>query len=99
MPFYTGSTADGSDMRPVQGMYISPDGKEWSNMPYTAEQHEDNREYRRQERIWNEIIEHINMKRTLREEYTLIIEGKSSMSARCRKFLREWFENDKDKTE
>ena len=34
MPFYTGSSADGSDMHEAQGMYVSPCGKYWSNMPF-----------------------------------------------------------------
>lgn len=34
MAFYTGSSPDGSDIREVQGMFVSPDGNEWSNIPY-----------------------------------------------------------------
>ena len=32
---YSGKSEDGSDMYPVKGVYVSPDGEEWSNMPYT----------------------------------------------------------------
>jgi len=35
MPFYRGTTPDGSDMEEVEGMYINPKNpNEWSNMPY-----------------------------------------------------------------
>ena len=33
MPFYTGKSADGSDMREVQGMYTSPNGHYWGSQP------------------------------------------------------------------
>lgn len=34
MPIYCGKSADGSDMQEFEGFHASPDGKEWSNMPY-----------------------------------------------------------------
>ena len=34
---YTGKSADGSDMYPAQGMYMSPDGEQWSNQPYNIQ--------------------------------------------------------------
>ena len=35
MPFYTGSSPDGSDMKEVEGAYVNPDNpNEWSAKPY-----------------------------------------------------------------
>lgn len=93
MPFYTGKTADGSDMEEVGGMFVSPDGKEWSNTPYTQEQYLQAKEERRLNRIYKEILEHINGKRTLQDEYNLIKNKQSGMSARCKKFLVDLIEN------
>lgn len=38
MPIYFGKSADGSDAQESRGMFISPDGNSWSNMPFTKEQ-------------------------------------------------------------
>ena len=39
MAFYTGKSADGSDAREVEGMYINPlNPNEWSNKPYPTQQ-------------------------------------------------------------
>ena len=84
MPFYTGNTADGSDMREVEGMYISPNGKEFSNMPYAPS---------REDRLYARCREHCaaNM-RTWRDEYELIKQKKSTMSSACRAYLLTEFE-------
>ena len=39
MPFYTGRTADGSDMKESTGMYLHPNGREWSSVPYKIKKH------------------------------------------------------------
>jgi hypothetical protein len=37
--FFTGKSADGSDLRPAHGMFINPNNpNEFSNMPYDKEQ-------------------------------------------------------------
>lgn len=33
--FYMGSSADGSDIQEVPGMYVSPNGKYWGSEPIT----------------------------------------------------------------
>ena len=89
MPFYTGKSADGSDIREVQGMYVSPDGKEWGSKPYTEEQRADERYYKTRE----EVYDHINAKRTLREEYHLILAKQSKLCRRCRDWVVKCFDN------
>ena len=66
MAFYTGKTKDGSDMREVQGMHISENGKEWSNKPYPV-----TRELNRHLRFAN---------LTLKEGCQAILDGKSKIS-------------------
>ena len=31
---FTGKSADGSDAKEVEGMYMHPDGEQWSNQPW-----------------------------------------------------------------
>jgi hypothetical protein len=74
---YTGKSADGSDMYPAQGMYMSPDGEQWSNQPYTEE-----------DKMWGEIYPYLAYnRRTLRDEYKLIKEKKSPLSRRLRDYV------------
>lgn len=73
MPFYTGKTADGSDMREVQGMHISEDGREWSNQPYPIT------------RELNRHLRFVNL--TLKEAHQAILDGKSKASKRVQKYL------------
>ena len=83
MPIYTGSSADGSDIRQVRGMYISPDGNEFSNMPYTKEQ-----------RIYDTCYTHIaKYQRSFRMEYDIIKQGKSILPKACRLWIVEQIEN------
>ena len=85
MPIYTGSSADGSDMREVKGFFVSPDGEQWSNMPYTLEQ-----------RAYDKVYDHmVRTGRTLREEYDLILAKKSTLSRYCRDFIANQFETNK----
>jgi len=49
MPFYTGKTADGSDMEEFKGMYVSPCGKFWSSQPFNVAP-KSGREQRRERR-------------------------------------------------
>lgn len=34
MPLYFGKSKDGSDMQEFEGMYVHPNGEEWSNTKY-----------------------------------------------------------------
>jgi hypothetical protein len=70
---FTGRTADGSDAHPSLGMFVSPDGEQWSNMPFTAEQRRYDKAYRHYEKI----INHVKDKRTFREEHELVKSGAS----------------------
>jgi hypothetical protein len=79
MPFYTGSTADGSDAHEVQGMYINPNNHdEWSNVPY--ENSKDNR-------IWNRIREYMSGKYCLNDVYLQIKNKTCPLSYIERKFV------------
>lgn len=87
--FISGKTKDGSDAIIPLGVYVSPDGKEWSNMPYTKEQ-------RSQDNTHKEIINHLEYhSRSIFDEYNLIIEGKSKLSKRCRDYVIELVNNNK----
>ena len=71
--FYTGRTKDGSDMREVQGMYISENGNEWSNMPYP---------------IHRELSRHLKYANlTLKEAHEAILTGTSKASKRVQKYI------------
>ena len=73
MPFYKGKSKDGSDMEEVQGMHISEDGKEWSNMPYP---------------ITRELTRHLRyVDLSLKEAHQAIIDGTSKASKRVQKYL------------
>jgi hypothetical protein len=75
MPFYKGTTKDGSDMVEVQGMYISENGKEWSNKPYP---------------IHRELHRHLNyVKLDLKSSYEAMLDGTSKASKRVQNYLIE----------
>lgn len=86
MPFYTGNTADGSDMREIEGVYLSKDGKTWSNMPFKPDA---------EDRLYNTCLDHTwkNL-RTFRQEYELIIQKKSQLPRSCRDYLVRRVENE-----
>jgi hypothetical protein len=74
---FTGKSADGSDAYPVQGMYVSPDGEQWSNQPFTKE-----------DKMWGQIYDHLAANlRSMRMEYDLIQQKKSKLSRRLRDHL------------
>lgn len=81
---YTGKSADGSDAYPAEGMYVSPDGNEWSNRPYTEE-----------DRMWSKIYHHLAKNlRSLQDEYELIKQKKSGLSSRLRSHVVQLIETD-----
>lgn len=61
MPFYTGKTADGSDMKELQGAYVSEDGKEWSSEMYPYQ--------KRMIRDKNAVLDYMNGRYTLNDVY------------------------------
>jgi len=73
----TGRSADGSDAYPAMGVYLSPDGEEWSNMPYTKED-------RMAEEVYDYLASNL---RSMRMEYNLIKEKKSKLSRRLRDYI------------
>ena len=89
-----GSTADGADARIHPGMYLHPDGKQWSNEPFTWEQIVHDREIRRENRIHDEIYDYCEKRRiTWRDAYNQIASKSSGLSARCKKYLINIIEN------
>lgn len=73
----TGKSADGSDAYPPMGVFVSPDGEQWSNMPYTKE-----------DRMWQELYPYLAKNlRSLKDEYELIKQKKSQLSRRLRDFV------------
>jgi hypothetical protein len=73
MPFYTGRTKDGSDMTEIQGMYISENGNEWSNVPYP---------------IHRELYRHLRyVNLTFKEAHEAILNGNSKASKRVQKYI------------
>ena len=84
---FTGKSTDGSDAYPIQGMYVSPDGEQWSNMPFTKE-----------DKMWGQIYDHLAANlRSMRMEYDLIQQKKSKLSRRLRDHLVYLLENEDNK--
>jgi hypothetical protein len=80
---YSGTSEDGSDMYPTMGVFVSPDGEEWSSEPYTKEQ-----------KMYREVYYHIAKNlRSLEDEYELIQQKKSELSTRLRNFVVYLIEN------
>ena len=74
---FTGKSADGSDMYPVMGMFMSPDGEQWSNQPYTKE-----------DRMWQELYPHLAKRLiSLEDEYQLVKQKQSTLSRRLRDYV------------
>lgn len=87
--FITGRTKDGSDAVIPKGVYMSPDGTEWSSEPYTKEQ-------RAQDSMYKEIINHLEYhSRSIFDEYNLIMSGDSKLSKRCRDYVIQLVNNNK----
>jgi hypothetical protein len=83
---YTGKSADGSDMQEVgSGVYTNPENpSEWSDMPFPPS--------KEQKMAW-EIYDHITAnRRSIRDEYNLIQQKKSTLSKRLRDFVVELIE-------
>ena len=81
----TGKSEDGSDAQVAEGVYTNPENpEEWYNMPYPPS--------KEQKMAW-EIYDHITANRcSIRDEYNLIQQKKSTLSRRLRDFIVELIE-------
>ena len=81
----TGKSEDGSDAQVAEGVYTNPENpSEWSDMPFPPS--------KEQKMAW-EIYDHIAANtRSLRDEYDLIQQKKSTLSKRLRDFVVELIE-------
>jgi len=78
----TGKSADGLDAYPAQGVFVSPDGEQWSNQPYTKE-----------DKMWQELYPYLAKNlRSLRDEYELVLQKKSNLSRRMRDYVKHLME-------
>jgi len=78
------------------GMFISPDGTQWSNFPYTKEQKHIFNLQRRFDHTLEKIKDHLyRTDRGLKEEINLIINKKSTLPRYCKNFLLQ-YDNDDD---
>tara|TARA_R110000868_G_scaffold67266_1_gene199806 strand:+ start:884 stop:1168 length:285 start_codon:yes stop_codon:yes gene_type:complete len=82
---YTGKSGDGSDMTEFGGVHTNPENpEEWSNMPFPPS---------KKQRMAFEIYDHITSNnRSLKDEYELVQQKKSTLSRRLREFVIELVE-------
>jgi hypothetical protein len=96
MPFFTGSTSDGSDMRQIFGVFTNPNNEdEWSTEPYNEEQkafvREDNRQYRLKMSVVNYMKDN---KLSLDDVRDLVVSKKSNLSKRQRDYVLAHYDSD-----
>lgn len=84
---FTGKSADGSDAYPAEGLYLSPDGEQWSSEPYTKEQ-------KMYHSLYPELAKRLHL---LDEEYELILQKKSTLSIRHRDYVVHLMTKDYEK--
>lgn len=78
MTIYTGKSEDGTDMYEAEGLYLSPDGNQWSNQPYTIE-----------DKMWKELYPYLAKNlRSLKDEYELVLNKQSKLSSRLRNYVK-----------
>lgn len=78
----TGKSADGSDAYPAQGLFLSPDGNQWSNKPYTKE-----------DKMWQELYPYLAKNlRSIKDEYNLIQQKNSKLSRSLREYVKHLME-------
>ena len=72
------------------GVFVSPDGNEWSDKPYTKEQKKIDDAYWRFQKALDRVIEHLNRTdRSIKEEIELIKQKKSTLPRYAKDFLLE----------
>lgn len=80
MPSYTGKTADGSDMKEFEGVYVNPDNSnEWSSTPYPSQ--------RRAINIQNTLLDYMSGRYTLNDVYQQIKAKKCPLSRNLREYV------------
>ena len=86
MAIFTGRSADGSDMKEVQGViYVNPNNPdEWSNKPYGFEGTSRDRSL---QRTYDEVIQYMNHRFTLDDVYHQIVNRTLKKSKRFRDFV------------
>lgn len=86
MPFYSGKSKDGSDMKEVHGGYINPNNpNEWSSKPYPGIQV-------RTLSIISDIENYMNGRFSLRDVYNQILENKCPLSKSRRDYVLNHFD-------
>ena len=93
MAIFTGKSADGSDMKELQGVvYVNPDNPdEWSNKPYTFE---GTKEDRSLQRTYDEVMEYMDGRFTLDDVYQQIVNKTIQKSKRFRDFVLSHYDKD-----
>ena len=85
MPIYTGKSADGSDMREAEGVYINPNNPdEWSNQMYP--------EQAKEHRTYLEVFNYMDGKYTLNDVYKQILEKSCLLNKRCRDYVLSYYD-------
>jgi hypothetical protein len=80
MPIYTGKSADGSDMRLVEGVYVNPDNdNEWSSEPYPKQRKAINTK--------NEVLDYMNGRYCLDDVYEQIKNKVCKLPKRVRDYV------------
>lgn len=80
MPFYTGKSADGSDMVEFEGVYTNPDNEnEWSSTPYPKQKKIINRK--------QAVLDYMNGKYTLDDVYEQIKNKTCKLSFQLRQYV------------
>lgn len=88
--FLSGKSHCGWDAREEQGVFVSPDGTEWSNIPYTKEQKAQDRAYKLEGRIIDDIHAYLDRKgMEIDEAIDEVIAGTSHLSQRCRLWIED----------
>ena len=87
MPFYTGRTADGSDMVEASAfVYTNPDNEdEWSSHPYPAQ--------RKASRNYSSVIEYMSGKYTLRDVYLQIQAKTCKLPSSLRQYVLSHYDS------
>lgn len=88
MPIFTGQSEDGIGMR-QGGVYMRPDGKEWSNRPYTKEQKEDAKMIK----LHDHVFSTIKNREELMKEYSKITHKESARPAKERAYIVDYVTN------
>tara|TARA_R110002095_G_scaffold193603_1_gene171864 strand:+ start:7228 stop:7512 length:285 start_codon:yes stop_codon:yes gene_type:complete len=87
MPIYTGRTADGSDMKEFEGVYVNPENdNEWSSEPYPSQA--------KSIRKVESIKEYMNGKYCLNDVYLQIKEKKCGLSFKLRQFVLSHYDSE-----